>query len=187
MPKLKITVTSTREKRRGLAVAEWFEERAKKHGKFEVELVDLKVQNLPMLDEPNHPIQRKYEHAHTLAWSEVVSSADAFVFVMPEYNYGMPPALLNALDYLFHEWHYKAAAFVSYGGVSGGTRSVQMAKMVLTTLKMMPIPEAVSIPFVAKSISDAGVFDPGDVHDKATASLLDELARWTGALAALRA
>ena len=52
----------------------------------------------------------------------------------------MPPALLNAIDYLFHEWAYKPAAFVSYGGLSGGTRSQQSAKPVLTSMKMMPIP-----------------------------------------------
>ncbi len=162
MPKLKIIVTSTREKRRGLAVASWFAERARLHGRFELELVDLKTLNLPLLDEPNHPMQQTYEHEHTKAWSGIVSAADAFVFVVPEYNYGMPPALLNALDYLYAEWNYKAAAFVSYGGISGGLRSVQMAKSVLTTLKMMPIPEGVTLPFAMKSITDSGTFEPGE-------------------------
>lgn len=187
MPNLKIIITSTREKRVGAAVAAWFVERARQHGKFDLDLVDLKQVNLPLLDEPNHPRLRKYEHEHTKAWSKVVDSADAFVFVVPEYNYGMPPALLNAIDYLFVEWHYKAAGFVSYGGLSGGTRSVQMAKSVVTTVKMMPLPEAVNIPFVSKLIDDNGVFNPGDTQDKPLTTMLDELVRWTGALKTLRA
>lgn len=185
-PKLEIIITSTREKRGGLAVAEWFDDFAKRHAGFSTELIDLLHVGLPLLDEPNHPVQRKYERAHTKAWSEKVKAADAFVFIVPEYNHGMPPALLNALDFLYHEWNYKPAAFVSYGGLSGGLRSVQMAKPVLTTLKMMPIPEAVAVPFFTKHISEAGVFDPGDVLDKSATTMLDELLRWTHALATMR-
>jgi NAD(P)H-dependent FMN reductase len=186
-PKLQVIVTSTRKERAGAAVADWFLEQAKKHGKFEIQLVDLKEVNLPLLDEPHHPMQRNYQHEHTKAWSKTVAGADAFVFVTPEYNYGMPPALLNALDYLHQEWKYKAAGFVSYGGVSGGTRSVQMAKLVLTSLKVVPLPEAVSLPFFAKQLdAEKKRFDPGDAQQKALTTMLDELLRWTNALSVLR-
>jgi NAD(P)H-dependent FMN reductase len=74
---------------------------------------------------------------------------------------------------------------VSYGGVSGGSRSVQMAKQIVTTLRVMPIPEAVTIPFVAKLI-EGGVFK-GDTQEKAATLMLDELLRWTDALKVLRA
>src|SRR5689334_3439299 len=114
MPRLEVIFTSTRERRQGDAVAEWFVERAKKHGGFDVGYVDLKALALPLLDEPNHPTKRQYEHEHTKKWSALVDAADAYVFVVPEYNYGMPPALLNALDYLYHEWGYKPVGFVSY-------------------------------------------------------------------------
>jgi len=187
MPRLAVVVTSTREGRLGLAVGKWFEEQAKKHGGFEVELVDLVEVGLPLLDEPNHPNKKDYQKDHTKAWSARVTAADAFVFVVPEYNYGMPPALLNALDYLYHEWHYKAAAFTSYGGQSGGLRSVQMAKPVLTTLRMMPLPEGVTVQFFSKHMKEDGRFDPGDAFDKPTKIMLDELLRWTTALSTLRA
>jgi len=187
LPKLSAIVTSTREGRGGLAVGRWFEQLARKHGAFEVELIDLLEVGLPLLDEPNHPNLRKYEKVHTKAWSARVAATDAFVFVVPEYNYGMPPALLNALDYLYHEWHYKAAAFLSYGGQSGGLRSVQMAKPVLTTLRMMPIPEGVTVQFFSKHMKESGTFEPGDAFDKPTKSMLDELARWTKSLQTLRA
>ena len=186
MPKLGIVVTSTRPNRLGLPVARWFADKAKQHGKYEVEVVDLKEVALPPLDEPGHPIRRQYEHEHTKAWSRTVSALDAFVFVTPEYNYGMPPALLNALDYLFAEWQYKPAGFVSYGGVSGGTRSVQMSKQVVTSLKMMAIPEGVFVPFAAKLLDANGAFDPGATQDEAVKRMLDELLRWTEALKSLR-
>src|SRR6476660_7040656 len=116
----------------GPSIGRWLVERVQAHGKFELGLADLKEIALPMLDEPKHPRLRQYQHAHTKAWSARVDAADAFVFVTPEYNFGMPPALLNAIDYVLHEWAYKPAGFVSYGGISGGTRSVQMSKQMLT-------------------------------------------------------
>ena len=184
--KLAVVITSTREERVGPSIARWFVERARAHGKFEIELVDLKEIGLPLLDEPKHPRLRQYQRAHTKAWSATVDSADAFVFVTPEYNYGMPPALLNAIDYLLHEWKYKPAAFVSYGGTSGGTRSVQMSKQVLTSVRVMPIPEAVAIPFFSKLIDAQGDFMGGEAYDKSAAGMLDELLRWAEALATLR-
>jgi NAD(P)H-dependent FMN reductase len=186
MLKLKIIVTSTREERASTPVANWFVERARAHGKFDIEVLDLREIKLPLLDEPNHPSRRQYQHAHTIAWSKSIADGDAFVFVVPEYNFGMPPALLNAIDYLFHEWTYKPAAFVSYGGASGGIRSAQMSKMVLTSVKIMPLPESVSLPFFTKSIEN-GVFNPGDAPEKPLTSMLDELLRWATALKTMRA
>jgi NAD(P)H-dependent FMN reductase len=184
MPILKVILCSTRPGRAGAPVASWFVERATVHGKFTVELVDLKEVNLPPIDEPNHPMMRNYQHEHTKAWSRTIAAADAFVFVTPEYNFSGAPALLNALDYLYQEWSYKPAGFVSYGGVSGGTRSVQMTRLTVAAVKMMPIPEQVSIPFVNKLISD-GKFDGGQ-QESAAVKMLDELHRWSGALATLR-
>ena len=52
------------------------------------------------MDEPNHPRLRQYTKEHTKAWSAQVEAADAFVFVTPEYNFGIPAPLKNAIDYL---------------------------------------------------------------------------------------
>ncbi|HEY6475201.1 MAG TPA: NAD(P)H-dependent oxidoreductase [Polyangia bacterium] len=183
--KLQVIFASTRDGRQGFPIAEWVVERARAHGKFEPEMVDLREVNLPLFDEPKHPRFRQYEHAHTKAWSATVDAADAFVFVTPEYNYTMPPALLNAVDYLFAEWAYKPAAIVSYGGISGGTRSAQTTKLMLTGLKVMPLPEGVSIPFFSKMISE-GRFTAGEIQEKSALAMLDELDRWAVALASLR-
>jgi len=187
MHTLKIITASTREGRKGPLVADWFTKEAKKHGKFNIETIDLAEVELPLFDEPKHPRLQEYEHDHTKAWSERVKSADAFVFVTPEYNHTAPPSLLNALVYLNKEWAYKPVGFVSYGGVSAGTRGVDSLLSELVTLKMVPLPEAVNIPFFARNINEDGDnFQPGDVQSKAAVTMLDELLRWTDALQTLR-
>lgn len=187
MPHLQIVIVSTRQNRKGPAVATWFEQQARASGAFDVEVVDLAEVALPLFDEPEHPRLRKYQHAHTRAWSEVVSRADAYVFVTPEYNFSPPPSLINALDYFVHEWAYKPAAFVSYGGISGGLRGVQASKLLLTSLKMVPIVEAVAIPMFTSRLDADGVFTSDATLDAAARTMLSELARWESALRVLRA
>jgi len=99
-----IIIASTRPGRVGLPVAQWFEQCAITHGGFAVDLAAL---NLPFMDEPNHPRPRQYTRQYTKDWSARVAAADAFVFVMPEYNYGFNAPLKNAINYLQHEWAYK--------------------------------------------------------------------------------
>ncbi len=185
--KLNIVICSTRPGRIGPSVARWFLEAAQAHGAFEAELVDLADFALPIFDEPHHPRLRNYQHDHTKAWSASVEAADAFVFVTPEYNFSPPPAFVNALNYLFFEWNHKPASFVSYGGASGGMRAVQMEKLMLTSVKVMPIPEAIAIPMVGQQIDAEKAFSPTEGQARAVPAMLDELARWAGALKPLRA
>ena len=184
--KLQVVITSTREGRQGPVVATWFANEAREQPQFEVELVDLAEFKLPVFDEPNHPVRQEYTHEATKAWAAKVNEADAFVFVIPEYDYFAPASLINALQYLAKEWSYKPVGFVSYGGISGGLRSVQSVKPLVTSLKMMPIPEGVIIPFFAKYITD-GVFVPDEIHQTSRSVMLNELARWTEAMKTLRA
>jgi NAD(P)H-dependent FMN reductase len=184
--KLNIIIASTRPGRVGPSVANWVHGFAREHGKFDVELVDLATFNLPVYDEPVHPRMQKYEHDHTKAWSASVASADAYVFVTPEYNYGPTPALLNALNYVYLEWHYKPCGFASYGGISGGMRAVQLTKQIVTTLKLMPIPEGVVAPMVAGQIDPAKAFTPTDIQKQGATDMLNELHRWAGALKTIR-
>lgn len=186
-PLLQIITASTRGSRKGPLVAEWFLHQARRHNGFSTEAVDLRDVGLPLLDEPKHPRLQQYEHTHTREWSEVVNRADAFVLVTPEYDHAPPASLVNALQFLVKEWAYKPLGFVNYGGVSGGTRSAEITKLIATTLRMMPIPEAVSIPFFSKHIDEeAESFSPGEVQEKASAAMLDELLRWAVALRTLR-
>ena len=181
-----LTVTcSTRPNRQGPLISDWFQGVVARHGGFEPDLADLKVIGLPLFDEPAHPRMRQYEHEHTKTWSALVDAADAFVFVMPEYNYAPPPSFVNAVDYLFHEWTHKVAGFVTYGGASGGLRSAQMAKQILTTVKVMPIPEGVGIPMFPQYMAE-GAFKGNEALEQGAIGMLNELARWSTALKGLR-
>lgn len=185
---LKVIVVSTRPSRQGKAVADWFFEFAQQQAVFEnVELVDLAEVNLPLFDEPNHPMTGDYIHDHTKKWSDIIRPADAFVLILPEYNYFVPPSIVNAIDYLHHEWKYKVAGIVSYGGVSAGTRSAQALKPLLANVGVMPIGEGVFLPFFKQFINEeTGAFDATDSQREAAVRVLTELKKWAAALKPLR-
>ncbi|WP_027967671.1 NADPH-dependent FMN reductase [Halomonas halocynthiae] len=184
--KLTIVLTSTRPTRLGKSVADWFYSYAKgESAGFEIELVDLKEINLPLLDEPNHPSMQKYEHEHTKRWAKIVDESDAFVFVLPEYNHAPPPSFVNAVDYLYKEWNYKPAGFVSYGGISGGIRSTEVAKHLLATMEMVPVKQQVMIPMVFDHLED-GAFVPTEMHEQSAKVMLDTMAHWSNALKTMR-
>lgn len=184
-PRLHTIITSTRPGRVGPAIGQWFHDTARAHGKFDAQLVDLAEFNLPIYDEPHHPARRQYEQEHTKKWSASVNAADALVFVMPEYNYSPPPSFVNAIDYLFWEWQYKPVGFVTYGGVSGGLRAAQSARLQASTLKMMPVPEGVALPSVFAQLQD-GKFVANSLNDQGATATLNELLKWSEALGSLR-
>jgi NAD(P)H-dependent FMN reductase len=184
--KLLVVIASTRPGRIGKPIGDWFIGEARSHGGFDVEVADLAEINLPFHDEPAHPMTGQYVHQHTKDWSATVAAADAFVFVMPEYNFGFSAPLKNALDYLNREWAYKPVGFVSYGGMSGGIRAVQMIKQVVTTLRMTPVHDAVAIPMAKTMLDDAG-FHPSDIVAGSAKTMLDELVKFGAAFADLRA
>ena len=183
---LKIITSTTRPGSKGIAIADWVHTLAAAQEDISVELLDLAKINLPLMDEPNHPRQGQYQHQHTKDWSAKISEADAFVIVLAEYNYGFPAPIKNAIDYLFNEWAYKPVGIVSYGGVSGGLRSAQMLKQVLTTLHMMPLNQGVTLPFFTKYLNSDGIFNGDDSHTAAALTMFTELKKWTAAFKALR-
>jgi NAD(P)H-dependent FMN reductase len=185
-PVLLIIIGSTRPGRVGLAVADWIIDRARAQGDFEVRVADLAEQNLPMFDEPKHPRFGQYTHQHTKDWSAVVAPADAFICVIPEYNYGFNAATKNAIDYLHREWLNKPAGIVSYGGVAAGTRAGQMLKQVFSALKIVPVTDSVNIPFVHEKLDEDGRLKPNEIMEGAATAMLGELARWSQAVRPLR-
>jgi NAD(P)H-dependent FMN reductase len=182
MPNLTIIIGSTRPGRSGAPIAQWFAERAKEHGGFDVTVADLAEIGLPLLDEPNHPRLGQYTREHTREWSAIADGADAFVIVTPEYNAGYPAALKNAIDYLHREWQGKPVGFVSYGGNSAGMRSVQQLKQVVTQLQMLPVNDDVSIQRFTQFLDSDGSFQPDAIIEQSAGTMLDELAETEAAL-----
>jgi NAD(P)H-dependent FMN reductase len=186
MLNVKIIIASTRPGRKGPSIGQWITEKATAHSDFSIELLDLATINLPFLDEPNHPRLQKYHHQHTKDWSAKIDNGDAYIIVTPEYNFGYPASLKNALDFLYNEWCYKPVAFVSYGGLSGGMRSVQMLKQVVTAQKMMPVTESVHIPFFTKYLDQQEKFTADEGLNKSAELMFSELRKWASALKTMR-
>lgn len=185
-PRLGIIIASVREARIGRMVGEWIAAQAREHGAYEVDVIDLAEVALPLTtSEPHHPRSGQYVNESTKAWSARVRACQAFVIVTPEYNFGIPASLKNALDLVSTEWNYKPVAFASYGGISGGMRAVEHTKQVVLPLRLFPIVEAIVAPMVFDQL-DGGVFTPNEVQLGAVKQVLDELSRLTGVLRPLQ-
>ncbi|KAK4703147.1 hypothetical protein P7C70_g3073, partial [Phenoliferia sp. Uapishka_3] len=80
--------------------------------------------SLPPLSSPIIPqaVKRpsKYDSLATQSWSDQVSACTSILIVTPQYNWGIPGVLKNAVDHLFWEWKGKNVFLVTYGGHGGG-------------------------------------------------------------------
>ena len=184
MLKVGIITGSTRPNRKSLDVAKWVLESARKRSDAEYELVDIEDFELPLLDEPMPPSMGKYEQPHTKRWAAKIASLDAFVFVSPEYNHGIPAALKNAIDFLFAEWKDKAAGFVSYGG-AGGARAAEQLRLVLAEVHVATVRAQVLLSMWT-DFENFTTFNPHASHEKSLRIVLDQVVAWGGALKQLR-
>lgn len=187
MYNLKVISSSVRPGRKGPVVAAWIADLAQKSGLFNVEVLDLGKVNLPLMNEANHPIMQQYEHDHTKAWSAKISEADAFIFVTAEYDYSYPAPLKNALEYLVHEWSYKAAGIVSYSaGSFAGVRALASLKADLLSLRVVSLAESVTIPNLPQQIDDEGKMQAAEIVSTSAEVMIQELARWTKGMQSIR-
>ena len=184
MINIAIVIGSSRPGRKAEAVARWVHDIAQKRTDAEVELVDIRDFNLPLLDEPMPPSRGQYSQPHTKAWSAKIAAFDAYVFVTPEYNHGIPGALKNAIDYLYREWNNKAAGFVSYGS-SGGTRAVEQLRLVMGELQVADVRAQVALSLFT-DFENFSVFKPAPFHEKTVNIMLDQIVAWGSALKFMR-
>ena len=77
-------------------------------------------------------------------WSKIVKSCNAFIILTPQYNWGYPGDLKNALDHLYYEWRGKPVMVVTYGG-HGGEKCGSQLRQVLSGLRMKVVEDTVSI------------------------------------------
>jgi NAD(P)H-dependent FMN reductase len=157
MPRLVYVISaSTRPTRICPDIARWVMAAAPAAADLALELVDLADWPLPMADEPGIPARGGYIQEHTRVWSRKIAAAAAYVFVTPQYNWGYPAPLKNALDHLYQEWTGKPAMIVSYGFHGGGKCAAQL-RQVLDGLRMRPAATMPALTLPPEMKDDAGV------------------------------
>jgi NAD(P)H-dependent FMN reductase len=174
-----LVIGSVREGRLGSSVARWAATHAERRTDLEVDVVDLRDLDLPA-QLPDDPTRGQR------TWIERVDRAEAFLFVTPEYNRGIPAALKHAIDAVREEWYAKPAAAVAYGGQARGLRAAEQLRLVLGELHVPVLRDVVCLGIGDGALDESGwVCDPGAV--RALRIALDRLVWWGAALRAARA
>jgi len=188
---ISVIVGSTREGRFSEKPARWILEHLKKRDGVDARLLDLREFPMPFFDQPLTPAmpgRPAYAHEVVRRWTAAIGQSDGFVFVTPEYNYGPPAVLKNALDWVYPEWNRKPVSFVSYGSTMGA-RGVQQLRQSVIELQLTPIRSSVHIPVAALwAHYKGGDVDAGLAELTASAgAMIDDLLWWTAALKTARA
>ncbi|HWW07261.1 NADPH-dependent FMN reductase [Collimonas sp.] len=191
MTVISVIIGSTREGRFSDQPANWIAHHLRQRDGVETRLLDLRDFPMPFFDQPVSPAmpgRAPYSNEVVQKWTAEIAKADGFIFVTPEYNYGPPAVLKNALDWVYPEWNRKAAAFVSYGGAAG-VRSVQQLRQTATELQLAAVRSSVHIPVATLWAHFTG----GDVGaglaelSGPAETMIDDLLWWTAALRTARA
>ena len=125
-----VVAGSTRPTRRSPVIANWVADLGNQLGDAPFKMVDLRDLGLGLDDEPDIPAAgAPYASAATRRWSELVDAARGVVIVTPQYNWGYPAALKNAIDHLYREWRGKPVLLVTYGGHGGGKCGAQLREV----------------------------------------------------------
>ncbi len=190
MSVISVIVGTTRKNRFSEKPAQWVAEELRKRD-VETRVLDLRDFPMPFFDEslpPAMPGRPPYANEIVQKWTREIGASDGFVFVTGEYNYGPPAVLKNAIDWVYPEWNRKAAAFVSYGSVTGA-RAVQQLRSTMIELQVAPVRWSVHIPTATllshmqgKEVSAA----LKELESPAKA-MIDDLLWWTEALRSARA
>ena len=188
MTVISVIVGSTREGRFSEKPAKWILQHLKKRGGVDARLLDLRDFPMPFFDQPATPGRPPYKNEVVQKWTEAIAQSDGFVFVTPEYNFGAPAVLKNAINWVYPEWNRKAVSFVSYGSAMGA-RGVQQLRETAIELQLAPIRSSVHIPVATLwAHYQGGDVEAGLAELEAPAkTLIDDLLWWTAALKTARA
>jgi NAD(P)H-dependent FMN reductase len=182
MSLIKVIVGSTRNGRFGIQPAEWIMDLAKQYPEATFELVDLAKIDLPMFDDATPPSmvpEGKYEKESTRNWAKIIGEADGFIIVTPEYNFGVPAALKNAIDTVSNEWNYKPVAFVSYGTAAGGSRAVEHIRGSAGWLKLYDLREQVIISNYWSQLDEHGTFTATESQTHGAEAMFKAVIFWS--------
>jgi NAD(P)H-dependent FMN reductase len=179
---------SYRRDRQGIHLADYCVRQLEARG-AEVELIDAKALELPMLDRmyKEYPKGEAPEVLETLAGK--IRSADAFLFVVGEYNWSVQPGLKNLTDHFLEEWFWRPAAIASYSaGRFGGVRAALAWRDILGEMGMVVVSSTIAVGPMKDTLDQDGqpVGDGGKALEKQFPRFADDLAWWTAAAKAQR-
>jgi NAD(P)H-dependent FMN reductase len=186
--KLLVIVGSVREGRFGPTVASWVADRAREHGGFDVDVLDLADADMPLslpAASPKYAGDDYPRPASMRAVTARLADADAFIVVTPEYNHSYPASLKALIDWHFTQWTAKPVAFVSYGGAAGGRHAVLHLENVFTELHAVTIRDGLAFPSYFTRWRDGNPLDEQAAGYAKT--LLDQFEWWARALRSARA
>jgi NAD(P)H-dependent FMN reductase len=192
MLNLKVIIGSTRPGRAADQVIPWFMTKAREHGAFDVDVLDLRDWPFPIFAETfatvGDPRNPTFSAPVVRRWNDKIAEGDAYVFVTPEYNHSVPAVLKNAIDSVFATFAFrnKPAACSAYsGGIAGGVRAVEHLAHIAIEAEMVPLRNNLVIPYVTEAFGQDGY--PNDPRMEAAAKvLLDDLAWWAVTLHSAR-
>ena len=180
---------SYRSDRMGIRLAHFVVEGFRARGD-DVELIDAKEVNLPMLDRM-YKEHKKGEAPDVLEkLADKIRTADGFVFITGEYNWGMQPGLKNLTDHFLEEWFWRPAAIASYSaGRFAGARAATAWHGTLSEMGMVVVSSTISAGPIAQTLDEAGkpIGDGGKALAHAFPRFADDLTWWVEAAKAQRA
>jgi NAD(P)H-dependent FMN reductase len=180
---------SYRSDRAGIRLAHFVVEGFRARGD-DVELIDAKEVNLPMLDRMYKEHKKGEAPAVLEALARKIVAADGFVFITGEYNWGMQPGLKNLTDHFLEEWFWRPAAIASYSaGRFAGARAAVMWHGTLSEMGMVVVSSTISAGPVVQTLSEDGkpIGDGGKALANAFPRFADDLIWWVEAAKAQRA
>lgn len=154
------------------------------------ELIDARSIGLPMLDRMYKEFPRGEAPPAMESLAEKLRTADAFVFVTGEYNWGVQPGLKNLTDHFLEEWFWRPAAVASYSaGRLSGARANLAWHGTLSEMGMVVISSTLAVGQISSALDESGtpVGDAGDTLRRAFPRFADDLAWWTSAAKRQRA
>jgi len=180
---------SYRSDRRGIRLADYIVRKLRARGD-DAALIDAKAVGLPMLDRMHKEYAPGSAPAAMASLGAKIRSADAFVFVTGEYNWGVQPGLKNLTDHFLEEWFWRPAAIASYSaGQLAGTRSSFAWHNILSEMGMVVISSTLTVGPIQDALTEAGepTGEGGAALERAFGRFADDLAWWTEAARAQRA
>ncbi len=156
----------------------------------DVELIDAKAVDLPMLDRMYKEYPRGNAPAALEELATKIRGADGFVFVTGEYNWGMQPGLKNLTDHFLEEWFWRPAAIASYsGGRLSGARASTLWHGTLSEMGMIVVSSSLAVGPISQALNESGhpTGDAGRFLERAFPRFADDLAWWIEAAKLQRA